>query len=182
MWPVATHQPSVGGAAVTAGHSGQLDPNSGSDRTHTVPRNSPASRPARNGNLPRRSAARLFKRARPSRVNQSHHWLRACVSEWVTTRFRESTSHHRACVLVSDRRLHMSDGCVAADCLVACEWLGHCHTVAVGAKFGPFVRPTAPTGCREIPSPRRPVRNGSDSQKACSSRSPFTPAVCGMGI
>ena len=73
------------------------------DRSHTVPRN-PS--PRRNGILPRRGAARLFKRAHPTRVNKSHHWSRACVSEWVITRFRESTSHHRACVLVSDRRLH----------------------------------------------------------------------------
>ena len=54
------------------------------DRSHTVPRN-PS--PRRNGILPRRGAARLFKRAHPTRVNKSHHWLRACVSEWVTTGF-----------------------------------------------------------------------------------------------
>ena len=54
------------------------------DRSHTVPRN-PS--PRRNGILPWRGAARLFKRAHPTRVNKSHHWLRACVSEWVTTGF-----------------------------------------------------------------------------------------------
>ena len=54
------------------------------DRSHTVPRN-PS--PRRNGILPWRGAARLFKRAHPTRVNKSHHWLRACVSERVTTGF-----------------------------------------------------------------------------------------------
>ena len=58
---------------------------------------------------PPRGAARLFKRAPPTRVNQFPS-LVARVRQRVGLLLvsRVTSSHIRACVLVSDRRLHMS--------------------------------------------------------------------------
>ena len=67
QWAVGT----VGWLTAVRGLGGVIDVGTFGlgDRSHTVPRNSLASPPARNGNRPPRGAARLFKRAPPIRVN-----------------------------------------------------------------------------------------------------------------